>query len=272
MTTMEDLTKTQIVLLSLLVSFVSSIATGIITTSLLAEAPVSVTQTINRVVERTIETVAPTPANPTGTIKEVTVVKEEDAILSSIEKVTKSVVRIRVKGGDGVEVFYGLGAIVSKDGLVVTDGEKLAPGMTYAVTLHDGSILPLVPTSLEKSEDGIALFKITPDEGHKEFSAITFAPAAPKLGQSVIAIEGREETAIGVGRVLGLVTRTSADVKITAGISTDIRAQGELVGSPLINLSGQLVGIKVTGKDLTLTPGFYIAHEPIKRLLAQGGL
>ncbi len=82
MTTMEDLTKTQIVLLTLLVSFITSIATGIITTSLLAEAPQGVTQTIDRVVERTVERVT-TPSGG-GTVKEVTVVKEGDAIVSVI--------------------------------------------------------------------------------------------------------------------------------------------------------------------------------------------
>ena len=70
---MEDLTKTQIVLLCLLVSFVTSIGTGIISFSLLSEAPQTVTQTINKVVERTIETVVPTVVPGEKTIeKEVT--------------------------------------------------------------------------------------------------------------------------------------------------------------------------------------------------------
>ena len=43
----DDLNKNQIILLTLLISFVTSIATGIITTSLLQEAPVEVTRNIN---------------------------------------------------------------------------------------------------------------------------------------------------------------------------------------------------------------------------------
>src|SRR5437868_318065 len=117
MTTMEDLTKTQIVLLTLLVSFITSIATGIITTSLLASAPAGVTQTIDRVVERTVESVA--PAQGGSTVREVTVVKEGDAIVGSIESATKALVRINSNVGAGT--FYALGVVVGKQGLVLTD-------------------------------------------------------------------------------------------------------------------------------------------------------
>jgi hypothetical protein len=75
---MEDLNKNQIVLLTVLISFVTSIATGIMTVSLLQEAPIEVTKNINRIVEKTIETVTPATIL-TPSQKEITtvIVKEE---------------------------------------------------------------------------------------------------------------------------------------------------------------------------------------------------
>ena len=51
---MESLTKTQIVLLVLLVSFVTSLATGIVTVTLVNQAPQPITHTINKVVEKLV--------------------------------------------------------------------------------------------------------------------------------------------------------------------------------------------------------------------------
>src|ERR1051326_794515 len=112
---MEDLNKNQIVLLTLLVSFVTSIATGITTNALLNQAPLEVTRNINRVVEKTIEKVAPTETAAAlvgagGKKTESVVVKEDDAVESSIAKNIKTIVRINEKDSTtGVNIFYGMG-------------------------------------------------------------------------------------------------------------------------------------------------------------------
>src|SRR3989338_10938680 len=90
----EKLNKTQIILLTLLTSFVTSIATGIVTVTLLEQAPPVVTQTINRVVESTIEKVIPSQGTSVVTKETTVVVKEDDLIAKSIENDSLSLARI----------------------------------------------------------------------------------------------------------------------------------------------------------------------------------
>ncbi|MDD3662873.1 MAG: hypothetical protein PHT84_03340 [Candidatus Pacebacteria bacterium] len=53
----KELNKKQLVLLTLFITFVVSIATGIVTVSLMQQMPESVPQTVNNVIQRTIEKV-----------------------------------------------------------------------------------------------------------------------------------------------------------------------------------------------------------------------
>lgn len=258
MTTMEDLTKTQIVLLTLLVSFIVSIATGIITSSLLAQAPQGVTQTIERVVEQTVEQVAPTTTTAGGTtVKETTVVSEDDAVQSSIAGALPSVVRISAPGG----AFYGLGVIISKTGLVVSDEHSVIASDTYNITLADGSTLPASVVAVA-NPGNLALFKITPDANHSSgFAALSLAQTPLKLGQTVIAIEGKDSNAVDVGRALSFDT--------TAGkVTTDISATSEIAGGALVNLSGDLVGLKTSNADLTLPASTYTDAVTLSTFIA----
>ena len=91
---MEDLTKTQLILLMLFVSFVISTATSIVTTTLLQEAPQEITQTITRVVERTVERVVPGTTNIIREVSKVEVVTDEDLIVKAIAGAKSSIVGI----------------------------------------------------------------------------------------------------------------------------------------------------------------------------------
>ena len=92
----EHLSKHQIVLLAFLVSFVSSIVTGIVTVTLLGQAQTGVTKTINQIVERTVQTVVPATqgAAATTVTQKTVVVKDDDLTAQSIASVQKSIVRI----------------------------------------------------------------------------------------------------------------------------------------------------------------------------------
>jgi len=270
---MEDLTKTQIILLALLVSFVTSIATGIITTSLLAEAPTSVTQTINRVVENTIEKViTPAPGGSTSVTKEVTIIKEDDAISKAIEKISSSVVRISVRGPGGDLGFYALGVIVSNNGLVLTYKNNLVFNAPYSVLLSDGVTLN-ASIAYQSDTDNLVLFQIEPDASHKgKFSAASLSPNTLRLGQTIVLVSGREKNSVHVARVTSLNTRTEKDTKgqnITGVYSaeTDLSSSVEVSGAPIVNLSGELVGLKSLSNDQASSIGVYTAILPIKQLI-----
>jgi hypothetical protein len=152
MTSIEDLTKTQIILLTLLISFVTSIATGIITTSLLSEAPQGVTATINRVVERTIERAAPAPTP-------IKLTDEAKAAVAVLQKATEATVRISEVGSDGKTTPVSIGVIASKDGFIISSNSAIRSDGQYVAILSDNSTLPLTLINIDSST-GVSIFRI----------------------------------------------------------------------------------------------------------------
>ncbi len=268
---MEDLNKNQIILLALLISFVTSIATGIMTTSLLQEAPVEITRNINRIVEKTIETV--TTATPTSSgQKEVTtvVIKEEDLIVDSIEKNIKSIVRIKETDGvTGVVSFYGIGLVTNKEGVIVSDRKTINFTNIYTVTMHDDTEFKLVPIGVNKQTNFILFNPVLPEKDPKTnyvFIPTVFADADPKLGQTVISIGGEQKDTVDVGRVVLLNMKESGvgttSVKYLASIDTDIGSKELVEGSPIFNLSGDVVGMKTTSDSVkNFTPASILKKE-----------
>lgn len=253
---MEDLNKNQFILLVLLISFVTSIATGIMTSSLLQQAPVEVTRNINRIVEKTIETVTPAAVTTSGQ-KEVTtvVVKEEDLILDSINKNIRSIVRIKEKDGVmGTVSFYGMGVVMTKDGVIAADRRTITGTNLYTVIMHDGKEFPLIAMGVDKQTNFI-LFKANQGEKVTEKTSYQFYPVVlsdvdVKLGQTIIALGGIEDNAISVGRVLSLDMKETgygtSTIKYLSGINTDVSTKDLIDGSPAFNLSGDVVGFKLS--------------------------
>lgn len=262
---MEDLTKTQIVMLSLLVSFVTSIGTGIIASSLLNNASVGVTQTVNRVVERTIEKVVP---GPSGTTKEVKVViKEEDLIMSAIEKTSKSLVRIKNSASaDSAETFQALGLVMNKDGLIATDKKNFVQGGSYQVVMGDGTIFPASVVSINDAS-GIAFLKVSLGDKKYTFVPVTIGNSDNlKLGQTIISIGGKDRNSVSIGNISDLSYSDSATNggKTVTSIETQIALKDGADGGPLLNIDGDIVGIKLEGTDVK--SGVYMPINALKNL------
>lgn len=256
---LEHLTKHQIVLLTLLVSFITSIATGIVTVSLMDQAPAGVTRVVNQIVERTVETVVPaTQGAATATVTEKTVVvKDDDLATQSIAAVQKGIVRIVGKDGN---TLLTRGVIISAEGGVLTDREALrASGeKAFEAILPSGERVPLVFVN-EKDNDS-PLARVTVTLGTT--TGITPVKLADTgklaLGQGVWRISGLSSDTVGSGVIATLPSPTSANTANMIEASTESLVPGSI----LITLFGEVIGM-TTAASLAQGASFYtIANTP----------
>ncbi|MEI6419998.1 MAG: hypothetical protein WCO30_00025 [bacterium] len=277
---MENLTKQQIILLTLLVSFVTSIATGIVTVSLMDQAPKSVTQTINRVVERTIEKITPVPTKTDGgqvTIKETVIVNQDDQIMGAVEKNSKTLVRLYKKTIDG-DVFSGLGAWITSSGRLITPAiielnqDEILVGKTSDNNSYE---LAVAGVNNGLTAYQVILDKIATSSLPLKFSVANFSAQDIKLGQSVITLSGEKTDYVLSGIVSGFIDKKVSVINTSAATSTasstDTVTVTDLVpykfiqtnlsskdlssGSLLINLSGEVVGINSRAEEMFVPVG-----------------
>lgn len=265
---MNDLNAQQIVLLTLLVSFVTSIATGITTVSLLEQAPAPVTQTINRVIEKTIETI--TPADSGGSTvtktptKEVTtvVVNNEELTIGAVSKNSQSLVRIYQKIS-GVDTFVGLGIIFDKSGRIVTDASVIQKSGKYTAVYSTGKYVMTV--GYRELNDPYAILKISDGQNAPiDFSPASFSDSQNlKLAQSVISLSGVNSNTVAAGIITNLEVSTGALKKdqIVADaqpvqqfklIETSVEKSNVLLGSIILNLNGEIIGARIGGDPVRL--------------------
>jgi len=268
----EELNKTQIILLTLLISFVTSIATGIVTISLMNQAPKIVTDTVHRVIEKTVERVI--PGEQQATIIENTktiVISDEDFIIKAIEQNSKSLVRIFTSSeaedtkGEIIskDIFVGLGVVISREGKIMINSSDLIGTLEipeYFITIGETKLRLINLKELPNS--GITLLSVHlvesgEDETQPIFKPVTFGNSSIlKLGQSIISIGGEKSNNVLTGIISNLkvgtlqtTTATSTDptteeksVETVLKIETNLTSQ--LPMGLLINLDGELIGVK----------------------------
>jgi len=249
----EDLTKTQLVLLVLFVSFVTSIASGIITVSLLGDTPlpVTVTQTVNRVVEHTVERVVPGQT----LVREVpTIISDEDLQTKTIAGSFPAIVRILAEG-DPNDPAATLGFIVSSDGTVVTGASKIADRtIGYAAEVGGKEIYPVEILAVN-SESDFAVLKIGKREGETKplpkFPTVALDEKILSLGQSVVGQAGDALGIIALGVITGLKSANASTTSTMATVHfSENRPQA---GSPLLTYRGGMVGMWTNDNRIVYT-------------------
>jgi len=260
----EQLSKSQIVLLTLLVSFVTSIATGIVTVSLMDQAPPTVAQTVNRVIEHTIQTVAATssasnqPAAAAVVTQEKTiVVNESDLMAQAVAKISPSIVRIYASDAQDATLL-GLGLVLDDQGYIFTDSSALGDNADATLVLPDGTRARAFVTKRDDAT-GFAYLQATttPAQPLPTWTPISIATDHPLLGEAVIAISGKTVARIAPGVITSIAP---ADKNGIIAVDTNIASGDIIAGSPIVNTDGSVVGVS-TGVSRTSSDTGFISSS-----------
>ena len=185
--------------------------------------------------------------------------------IDAVGKINNSVVSIVVykkytESGRTVyrETAFASGTVISEKGYIVTNNHVVQKGDSFRVTGVNGKRYEIEPLSsslpyLADPKTDIALLKIDTSEGF-DLTPVTFTDSnSLKEGEWVM----------GVGNPFGLNMSVTAGIVSSRGrdniglsdienfIQTDVSINPGNSGGPLINLSGELVGINTAIKSVT---------------------
>ena len=232
----KDLNKTQLILLAILLSFVISIATGIVTVSLMQQAPTGMTQTINRVVQQTIEKVVP-DYSPSKT--QTVVVKEDDLVVDAVAK-TRAQLGGLYNNADNsfLGYVYSLGK-----GTFITSSGDVENGAAYTVKLGDTTYD--VKSVSDSPELGLAVLSVSNAKGdEKNLPAPEIAKDADVKPGSTLVVADADTVQKGI--VQTVTPENAKDATGTITLAWNVFTIGIPLSNvplgPVTNLDGALVG------------------------------
>jgi len=125
----KELNKSQLILLAILLSFVTSIATGITTVSLMQQAPASVTTPITRIVKQTVEKIVPAEVvNNAPALSE-----DQQKLLEDLKAIKPLTVSLFLKG-ETEDKILGTGLFLGDNKVVIASLIPLpSEGENYVV-------------------------------------------------------------------------------------------------------------------------------------------
>ena len=247
----KELNKPQLILLAVLLSFVTSIATGITTVILMEQAPSSVTVPINRVVRQTVEKIVQVPGNTSQT---TVVVKEEDLVVDAIAKNQGAVFTITKEFFDpllGVieETSAGRGFVVSDKGIITADATLVSGDTKYYVKNESGKFKADFVSSDKAGFSFLQLGESIDGKSKPVFTVSVFGDLSKmKAGQKIIMLGSSISSFIFEG---------NKNIKLSVTKSN--------AGGMILNLDGGVLGIALSGEDTSFAPADAIS-EALKAL------
>ena len=263
---MEELTKSQIVLLTLLVSFVTSIATGIVTVSLVEQAPPAITQSVSRVIQETVQAVTPPNsqhAAAAATEQKTVVINDSQLISSAVAAVTPTIVRL-YDGSQAGATFLGLGVVLDKSGSMAADLSALADQPEIIAVAQSGA-WAAASIQVRDSASGIAYLSVasSTSEAAPQWTPVSVDRDHVVLGQAAVALSGKSTPRVASGIVSSLIPLASATTSPQV-IDTDIPASSIVPGSILIDTQGALIGISTGVARDASASGFVSASALVR--------
>lgn len=216
-----------------------------------------------------------------------TVVKEENAIIDTVEKTSPSVVAIGVTQRlinpfdpyslpRNRQTTIGTGFVVSGKGVIVTNRHVVSdPGTKYTVVTKDGKKLDVEKIYRDPNLD-LALVKVN----SSELKELELGDSSKlKSGQTVIAIGnalGRLDNTVTTGVVSGLGRTVNAGDPFSGFteqlddlIQTDAAINPGNSGGPLLNSAGQVIGVNVATTEGAQNIGFAIPINAVKSIIEE---
>ncbi len=220
------------------------------------------------------------------------IISSESDLISNIAKnVGPSVVAISVAsnggqgafGFDGGGVAAGTGFIISADGLIATNRHVISSAnssSSVTVTLSDGTELDdikVVGSTNEGDSLDLAFLKIGDKKG-KDLQPVKLGDSSKmKVGEKVVAIGnalGQFQNTVTTGIISGYgrdvrVSDSSGynTEQLTNLFQTDAAINQGNSGGPLVNSSGEVIGINTAAADTAENIGFAIPINDAKGLI-----
>ena len=253
---MKDLTQQQMILLTLLVSFVTSIATAITIVSITTDTTPSLPATINRIVERTIQTVTSSTSTPTVIIqKEMapTTPSLQDQVVSAAQTNGLAIVQIySVKTDTADAAFLGIGFGID-GGYIVTDKAAFTDRTDFSVTFANKRSYDAKKVYEDKDGGQFALLQIAPQKDQPALArTASLSSSAAQLGQTVLSLGGTDGGTLGQGIISQVIKSDSGSTTTPATetkIISTIPLKANDAGGPLFGIDGKIIGVNILAAD-----------------------
>lgn len=181
--------------------------------------------------------------------------------------------QLRQNGTELQEVGGGSGFLVSNDGYIVTNKHVVSDTTAqYAVFTNDGKKYDATVIARDTVMD-LAVIKI---EG-SNFASLEFGDSDKvEVGQTAIAIgnalaEFRNTVSVGIisgiARTITASDRMGGSENLDHLIQTDAGINPGNSGGPLLNLSGEVIGVNVAVADGANSIGFALSSNSVKSIV-----